>query len=253
MPSVRELAMALTITHAGLSDRGRTHPGNEDRWLADPEEGLYIVADGMAHEEPAELIISHLPALIKRHLSDVSDLRHPGAVQGVRASMTDLNARVRGAAQTDPDGAAWEGLGAVMVLALIRAGQALLAHLGDSRIYLLRDGELEALTRDHSFIQELVERGTITAAEAAKRRFNSGPTRFVGMAGPVMPDVRTIQLRKGDRLLLCSDGLTGMLEEEQIGTILTNHPAPSEACAKLIEAANAAGGDDNITVLVIDH
>jgi protein phosphatase len=243
--------MTLTITHAGLSDRGRTHPGNEDRWFADPEQGLYIVADGMAHEEPAELVVAHLPGLIQEHLADVSDLCQPRAVLAIRAAVVDVNARVREAAQAGPDGADWDGLGAVVVLVVIRRGQALLAHLGDSRIYLLRGACLEPMTRDHSYLQELVNRGTITAAEAAGRRSNGGPTRFIGMDGPVHPDIRTLELRNGDRLLLCSDGLTGMLEEERIEAILTGHPDPAEVCARLIEAANNAGGDDNITALVI--
>jgi protein phosphatase len=246
-----EDAMALTVTHAGLSDRGRTHLGNEDRWFGDPQQGLYIVADGMGHEEPAELIISNVPDLIRRHLSAVTDLRHPDAAQGIRTALTWLNALVRRMGQTNPDSADWEGLGAVVVLALVRDDQALLAHVGDSRIYLLRDSALEAMTRDHSFLQELVARGTITAAEAARRRFNGGPTRFIGMDDPVNPDVRTLQLRNGDRLLLCSDGLTGMVPEQEIEAILINHPVPEDACARLVEAANVAGGDDNITALVI--
>src|SRR5207237_871086 len=111
------------------------------------------------------------------------------------------------------------GLGATLVLALLRGDKALLAHLGDSRGYLLRSGELEPLTRDHSYMQELVDRGVVSAEEAAAASSNGGPNRYLGMSGTAQPDIQIFDLCEGDRLLLCSDGLTAMLTDDGIRDI----------------------------------
>jgi protein phosphatase len=232
--------VASTILHACLSDRGRTHPANEDRWLADPEQGLYVVADGMADERPAQLAVERLPGLLRSRLARVSDVGHPRAAEAVRAAVAEVSEEVRDLDAT----------GSTLVLALVGGDRALLAHLGDSRIYLLRDGRLRPLTRDHSCLQELVDLGVLTPEEAEGRP-NGGPTRFLGMWGEPVADVTVLDLHSGDRLLLCSDGLTGMLSDGELEEILAREAAPAEACRRLIDAANDAGGDDNITALVV--
>ena len=232
--------MASTLLHACLSDRGRTHPANEDRWLADPAQGLYVVADGMADERPAQLAVDRLPALLRGRLRGIGDLGHPQAAEEVRATLAEVSEEARDLNTT----------GSTVVLALVRGRRALLAHLGDSRIYLLREGRLRQQTQDHSLLQEMVARGVLTPAEA-RGRSNGGPTRFLGMWGEPVADVSLLDLQPGDRLLLCSDGLTEMLSDEELHRHLAQEPDPAEACRRLVEAANAAGGRDNITALVL--
>jgi serine/threonine protein phosphatase PrpC len=148
----------------------------------------------------------------------------------------------------------WAGgnAGATLVLVLVRGGKALLAHLGDSRIYLRRQGKLEQLTHDHSLIQKRLDRGEISAVEAvAARASGAVPTRYLGMHGQAKADVRLLSLQPGDNLLLCSDGLTEMLLNEDILAILDKAASLEDACQRLVAAANAAGGHDNITVLLI--
>jgi protein phosphatase len=233
--------MPLVVQHACLSDRGLTHPGNEDRWLADAALGLYVVADGMADERPAQLTVDHLPDLLRTHLRGVADLADPQAAERLRAALAELSDQARDLDCT----------GSTVVVALVRGPRALLAHLGDSRIYLLRRQQLRRLTRDHSLVQEMIDQGVLPAEEAERHRLDGGPTRFIGMWGEPVADVTVLDLCPGDRLLLCSDGLTAMLGDAELRTILTREPEPASACHGLVAAANAAGGADNITALVL--
>jgi protein phosphatase len=233
--------MPCTITHACVSDPGRTHPENQDRWFADPEFGLYVVADGMADEVPAQLVIDRLPGFLRAPLAGFRDLTEPAAAEAIQAALTQLNEETRSLDTT----------GSTVVLALIRSGQALIAHLGDSRVYLFRGACLTRLTRDHSWFHEMLDSGAITPEEAARARSNGGPTRFIGMWGEPVADFQVLDLQSGDLLLLCSDGLTGMLTDADLFDILRKSPAAADACGRLVAAANVAGGEDNITALVI--
>jgi PPM family protein phosphatase len=233
--------MTLAIRHACLSDRGRTHEGNEDRWHADPAWGLYLVADGMADERPAQKAVDLLPPLLTARLNGLEDLADPRVRQQVAAAITEVSDQIRDLETT----------GSTLVLVLVRDGLALVAHMGDSRVYLLRHGGLEQLTRDHSWLQWMVEHGEITAEEASQARSNGGPTRFLGMWGQATPELHLLELCAGDRLLLCSDGLPEMLPAEQLRAVLSREPEPEAACRRLIDAANTAGGRDNLTALVI--
>ncbi len=242
-PQRSEFAMAPTVRHACLSDRGLTHADNEDRWLADPDLGLYAVADGMADARPSQVTVDLLPRLVRHRFGTVPGLGDARAAAALRAVVTEVSERVRDLGCG----------GSTLVLALVRGPQALLAHLGDSRIYLLRGGQLRQLTSDHSFVQEMVYQGMMSVEEARRRRSNGGPTRFVGMNGEAVADIGPLDLRPGDRLLLCSDGLTGMLDDDRLRSALVAGPAPADVCRRLVAEANAAGGHDNITALVLDY
>ncbi|HEX2289976.1 MAG TPA: PP2C family serine/threonine-protein phosphatase [Pseudonocardiaceae bacterium] len=239
---------------AGLSDRGQVRERNEDCWSADADLGLFIVSDGMggrpAGEVASEVVVAALPTLVAHHFSAEPDLAAPDAPQRLRTVLTELSAEVREGSQDTPRLA---GMGATAVAALVSASQAtaLIAHVGDSRAYLLRERSLHRLTRDHSLAQALIDAGAITDQQAAGHPARGQLTRHMGMAGEVSPDARRVALQPDDRLLLCSDGLTGMLDDAQIQAILNRSSDPQHACRALTEAANDAGGIDNITVLVI--
>jgi PPM family protein phosphatase len=236
------------IRHAAVSDKGLLHKKNEDRFYAHAERGLYFVTDGMANEVTPHFILETLPFQIRDEFSGVDDLSAPEAAAKLVALLRDLNDQIRNQ-RLD----LWAGgnVGATLVLALIRSSQALLAHLGDSRIYLHRAGKLEQLTRDHSQAQQMLDRGELTPTEAFAARTRCGPSRYLGMPGKAVADTQLLALQAGDRLLLCSDGLCEMLLDEDIVAILNKTADGEEACQKLVAAANAAGGHDNITVLLI--
>ena len=143
-------------------------------------------------------------------------------------------------------------MGATVVLAMIKRRSAYIAHMGDSRAYLFRDNQLKQLTEDHSIVGILLRHGDITPEEATEHPAKGRLSRYVGMEGKVYPDVRSIAIKKEDRLLLCSDGLSGMLNDRNIAELLIMHPDPQAACKALADAANSAGGTDNITVVIVD-
>jgi len=232
--------------HACLSDPGRRRRDNEDRCLADPAAGLFVVADGMADAVSPQLVVDWLPGLLRETLADDAPLDGPHVHGLVRDVLGRLSDRVHAESLRQDD-----MLGTTVALALVRHGLALVAHLGDSRVYLCRDGKLEALTRDHSRVQEMIDAGELAGETAELRRWNGGPTRYVGMVRTPAAEVRTLPLLLGDRLLLCSDGLTGELDDEAIRAVLSESWPPERACRELVDRANAAGGHDNVTAVVI--
>ncbi len=144
-----------------------------------------------------------------------------------------------------------QGMGTTLVLAVVSGVTAHLAHVGDSRAYLLRQDRLHRLTEDHSYATELVRGGLLDPMRASAHPLGHTITRAIGMPGDVQPDVRQITLAHGDRLLLCSDGLTKMLADERVEAILGGGD-PGTACRALVDAANEAGGDDNVSVVAVD-
>jgi protein phosphatase len=237
---------------AGFSDRGRVRERNEDRWSADADLGLFIVSDGMggrpAGEVASEVVVAALPTLVAHHFGAEPDLAAPDAPQRLRTVLTELSTELREGSQDTPRLA---GMGATAVVALVSHTTALIAHVGDSRAYLLRGRSLHRLTQDHSLAQALIDAGAITDQQAAGHPARGQLTRHMGMVGEVSPDACRVDLQSDDQLLLCSDGLTSMLDDAGIQAILNRSPDPQHACRALTQAANDAGGTDNITVLVI--
>ena len=191
-----------TIISAGLTDRGRVRSQNQDRWFADARRGLFIVADGMgggpAGSVAAQVVVDALPPLLEQRLPDVSSLKEPEAIPSLLAVLEHLSNRIRAESRGQPG---LDGMGATVVLALVRGGQALIAHMGDSRAYLWRDSRLARLTRDHSLIQLLLDCGEITPEQAAEHPSRGQVTRFVGMPEASLPEARLVRLKPGDRLL----------------------------------------------------
>lgn len=241
-----------TLTHAALTDTGRVRVENQDRWFADDKQGLFIVSDGVGGHSAgglaAHIVVRILPPLLRKRMDRIEDLATKKAGIQLKAALAESSRSVRDATRGK---AGLAGMGATIVLALVRENEALVAHLGDSRAYLFRGGRLEQLTRDHSIIQELLNSGEITAEQAATHPARGHLSQCVGMPGEAMPAVRCVELQAGDRLLLCTDGLTGMLSDDELVSILKRKLTAKQACKQLIATANRAGGRDNITALLL--
>jgi protein phosphatase len=236
------------ILHVGLSDPGRRHTVNEDRWLADPDLGLYLVADGMADDRAPQIIVERLPQLLRQSQADLQNIADPKAAEAVRKAFSELSVEIRDQSRRDPE---LPEMAATIVMALVRDQHALIAHLGDCRAYLWREGFLEQLTRDHTLVQRLLGLGVLKPEQASRFPLGGGPTSYIGMKGEAQPAARLLPLWPGDWLLLSSDGLTHMINDWAIHDIFTQNSDPSDACQRLVNAANEAGGRDNISVLVV--
>jgi len=239
--------------YAGLTHRGRKRKRNEDTWAQDVGQGIFLVSDGMGGQAggclASRIVAEMLSPLVSQRVSDSTDIISSIVAEQLREAIAELSDRVYAEASAQPG---LRGMGATVVLALVRDRHALIAHMGDSRAYLLREGKLQQITHDHSLVQLLIETGDITPQEATEHPSRGQITRYVGMPGEALPEVLLIDIAAGDRLLLCTDGLTGMVPEQELCDIMLNQRTPRQACRALIAAANEAGGLDNITALVVD-
>jgi protein phosphatase len=229
---------------AGLTDTGRRRRQNEDAFVCDPP--LFAIADGMGGAQAGELASRLAAAAIEEAASAVSD--EQDVVGVVRAA----NALIFERSLHDP---AVAGMGTTATVALVdeRAGVLTLAHVGDSRAYRYRAGELEQLTTDHSLVAELVRSGRLTEDEAAVHPHRSVITRALGTEAEVEVDTHTVDVAAGDLVLLCSDGLSAMVRDEEIARVLeASGRDPHGAAEALVQAANEHGGDDNVTVVVFE-
>ena len=242
----------LSVRAAMASDRGRVRQENEDACLVAPERGLFVVSDGMGgHQAGAaasRIVTNVLPTLLERELG-WDQLSSERVRRSLTRAVRELSGQLREEAKKRPDLA---GMGATVALALLMGRHAHFAHLGDSRAYLFRRGRLQQLTADHTVTAALLHLGEIEEKDALGHPARHRLTRYVGMEGEALPDLRVVELRVGDCLLLCSDGLTGMVPDRHIAQVLRRQRTPEEACEALVAAANAAGGRDNVSVIVID-
>jgi PPM family protein phosphatase len=223
------------------TDKGRVREGNEDGYVVNDRLGLFAVADGMGGHVAGEVASATALEALRAAV-------HSGAP--VREAIASANDAVIEKAATDD---ALRGMGTTMTAGTLAAGNTfLVGHVGDSRAYLLRDGDLSQVTEDHSLVEEMVRNGELTPEQAEVHPRRSIITRALGIESGVQVDLYTLDLREGDRVLLCSDGLTGMVRTDDIAGILRREPDPQKAANQLVEAANAAGGEDNITALVVD-
>lgn len=248
----RPQGRAIELTAAAATDAGRLRTHNEDAYLVDRENGLFIVSDGMGGEHAgalaSKIVVEMLPALLRQKKQSLKNLVVPIAGRTLLAALCQLSNHLRMQTAGQPG---LEGMGATVVLALIRRDRALVAHMGDSRAYLFRDGKLKRLTKDHSLIQLLIESGDIKPEEADTHPARSQLTRYVGMKSEPLPEAFKLKLERSDQLLLCTDGLTGMVSDAELRSIFKCRFSPEESCRQLIAAANAAGGKDNITALIV--
>ena len=244
----------MQLEYIALSDMGRLRNNNEDSVLAVPEHGLVVLADGMGGHNAGEVASRMAVNLIAQQLGEwlpgnsgasMRDLRRAMAV-----SVDAANRSIFEAANTNAD---YHGMGTTLVVAVVHQGEMVLGHAGDSRAYLWRGGTLKQLTRDHSLLQEQIDSGLLTLAEAAMSGNGNLVTRALGVEDIVLLDVQHRPIEDGDLYLLCSDGLTDMLDDEEIAEALADSVASDTEtrAQRLIDLANGHGGRDNISVALI--
>jgi protein phosphatase len=233
----------LRATHITLrTDTGRQRRDNEDNAFA--RAPLFVVADGMGGAQAGEVASRIAVEAFEHDLPDGM-----GAEQGLAERVREANQRIYDCSREERERA---GMGTTLTAAYLEEQHLAIAHVGDSRAYMLRDGTLQRLTRDHSLVDELVRRGKLTEEQAAEHPQRSIITRALGPEPEVEVDTWSYPVRPGDILLLCSDGLTSMVSEDDVTRILTQAPTLEQAGENLIAAANAAGGRDNITVVLFE-
>ncbi|HEV8117082.1 MAG TPA: Stp1/IreP family PP2C-type Ser/Thr phosphatase [Thermoanaerobaculia bacterium] len=244
----------------GLTDVGKKRKHNEDAFALDVSEGLFIVADGMgghaAGEVASKITVETIGEFIAatrqkeeatwpfkyNHELDFNSNRLAVAIE-------KANERVMAAVAAQP----WlKGMGTTVVAGLLNEKLLSLAHVGDSRAYLFRDGQLSRLTDDHSWVHEQVTAGILTEEEAKTHPLKNVVTRALGGGPSVSPDLQELVFSPGDRFLFCSDGLTTMVSDEEIHEGAMTIKGTKELCEHLIKLANDKGGVDNITVVLVD-
>ena len=251
----------MNVKAFGLTHVGRQRQHNEDSFLVENEAHLFLVADGMgghaAGEIASKIAVESINEFIVHTKEDdgtwphAYDEQYKRSTNRLMAAVRLANTRVLEAMRKD---ARLRGMGTTVVAALADAGNNTMsvAHVGDSRAYLIRDNQLSRITNDHSWVFEQVQAGMLTEAEAEKHPLRNVITRALGGALQVSPDATEIAAKTGDVYLLCSDGLTGMVPEDEILRLVTSHDGDLEAAAQaLIDTANERGGLDNITAVLV--
>jgi serine/threonine protein phosphatase PrpC len=227
---------------ASITDPGRKRRHNEDAFVFEPP--LFAIADGMGGAQAGEVASRLAAAALKESGADA------GGEQRIVDLIQEANRRVYDRSSTDPN---TSGMGTTITVALVEDGRVAFGHVGDSRAYLIRDGAMEQVTEDHSLINELLKSGKLTAEEAETHPQKSVITRALGTDPDVDVDTFTIDAVSGDFFLLCSDGLTDMVDEETILDLVERNRRDIEAALKaLVRAANRGGGEDNITVVAFE-
>jgi len=249
----------MEIKSHGLTHVGKQRQHNEDAFLVADEAKLYLVADGMgghaAGEIASRIAVDSISEFILHTKEDdgtwphAYDEQYKRSTNRLMAAVKLANTRVLEAMRKD---ARLRGMGTTVVACLADDDTMSVAHVGDSRAYLVRDGQLSRLTNDHSWVFEQVQAGMLTEEEAEKHPLRNVITRALGGALSVIPDASEVASKPGDVYLLCSDGLTGMLPEEEILRVVNENKDDLErACQELIDRANERGGLDNVTAILV--
>lgn len=236
------------------SHPGRKRPNNEDHFAVDESRGIIVLADGMGGHRSGEVASEMATRLLMNKLRLLGNTestekeQHTELLEGIRLAISETNQSIYQAASGN---AAYKGMGTTVVAILLSGPRIHIGHVGDSRLYCFRQDRLSKLTKDHSLVQDLVDRGLYTEEQARAASVSHILTRSVGLKAQVEIDALTVELQADDLLLVCSDGLTDMVPDWQIREILRDHAnRPGTAVTKLIETANYHGGRDNISVIL---
>jgi protein phosphatase len=250
----------VSVSAFGLTDVGRKRRHNEDAYLLDAERGLFVVADGMGGHAAGEVASRITVESIQEYIAATDEQQESSwpfgfnsrvSLEGNRltTAVEKANEKVMRAVQNRPE---LKGMGTTVVAALFDAERATLVHVGDSRAYLFRDGELRRLTDDHSWVQEQVNAGILSEDEAKSHPLKNVVTRALGGAAHVSVDLIEVPVRRGDRFLLCSDGLTGMVPDEDLFAHFRSEGDLEKTVRQLVDMANDRGGVDNVTAILVE-
>jgi PPM family protein phosphatase len=248
----------VQIVSGGVTDVGRVRTNNEDSFRILEPQNLFILSDGMGGEAHGEVASAMAVETIAKYctaseedpavtLADASVDQWSGLTKRLQLAVSQANVKIYEAAQKNPE---QRGMGATLTAAWIDGSRLSIAHVGDSRAYLLRGGTLQQLTSDHSLVAEQVRRGILTRQQAEESEMQSVLLRALGAHPEVEVDVDETEVFPRDLLLLCSDGLTRMVTEPEIAGTLQAETNPVSAAQKLVDLANERGGLDNVTVIV---
>lgn len=242
----------MTIELIAAVDTGRARSNNEDSVAIDGEVALAVLADGMggynAGEVASNMATTFIKAELGRWLRQASAQASDADVRRAMDICVDnANRAIFNAANANPQ---YAGMGTTLVVAVFRDGRLLLGHVGDSRCYRLRGGRLQQITRDHSLLQEQIDAGLITPEQAVFSANKNLVTRAVGVEDSVLLETHQHDTQPGDLYLLCSDGLTDMIDDVGLAQLMQSHAGLQECAQTLVDAANEAGGKDNISVIL---
>jgi PPM family protein phosphatase len=252
--------MALAVEVAGKTDVGCVRANNEDNFGYDSRYGIFVVCDGMGGQAAGEVASKMGVDILLdyfRNETSVAEMRsangvtsQPGSA-GARSLASAIQLANRTIHKAGQEQNSRNGMGSTIVAALVRGNSLAIGHVGDSRIYLVRQGTIQQLTQDHSLVMEQVRRGYITLEQAQKSEMQNIILRALGSEEAVEADVEDLVAVPGDLLLMTSDGLTRHVQDEEILTILQAPGNLENACADLVQTAKDRGGDDNITCLLV--
>jgi protein phosphatase len=248
----------MRVVSAGQTEVGCVRKHNEDNFLVEPELGLFVVADGLgghaAGEVASQIVVEKIGQFITHTLErdrtwpveyDV-DLPYDG--NRLKAALLLADQGILNDIRSNPER---ESMGSTVVACLVAGDRVTLVHVGDSRAYLVNPEGIRQITRDHSWVAEQVASGILTADEARRHPFRNVITQALGNGGDLDVAVQELQIKELDRILLCSDGLSGMIQDEEIWGIMQSAPDVEEATRRLVDKAMNNGGEDNITVVIV--
>ncbi len=238
----------MHITSAGRTDVGVIRSGNEDSFRMIPDRGIFVVADGMGGHAAGEVASEMAVRIVADEIHSLRGLTDQQVADRMRAAIRTANGQIFQRTLTEHDK---RGMGTTVTALTLYSTRFLIGQVGDSRAYLLRDGKLSQLTKDHSYVQEQVDAGYLTPEQARTHPYSNVITRCVGANSDVMPDIYGGVCKMGDVFLLASDGLTGMLEDYQLAELLSPDRMPEDEVDSLIAEANRHGGLDNITAIIV--
>jgi serine/threonine protein phosphatase PrpC len=230
------------------TNAGMIRSGNEDSYFSDPEQGIFVVADGMGGHAAGEVASDMAVRIVADELRDVREVSVEAASERVEQSLKRANLAIYQRTLTEVDK---QGMGTTASVLLLQRGHYLIGQVGDSRIYLLREGRLQQLTKDHSYVQEQVDAGVLTPEQARYHPYSNVITRCIGAGAEVEPDIYRGEVRRGDVFLVASDGLTGMVDDRRLQQLLMARASAQRVVDALISEANGRGGLDNITAIVV--
>lgn len=238
----------MHFTCAARTDVGVVRSGNEDNYLMLSDRGIFIVADGMGGHAAGEVASEMAVRIVSEEVGSLRGISDEEAGARLQRALLSANEAIFARTLSEHDK---RGMGTTATVLALLPGRYLIGQVGDSRAYLLRQDTMLQLTKDHSYVQEQVDAGLLTPDQARVHPYSNVITRCVGAGSEVVPDLYFGGLRSGDVLLLASDGLTGMLEDEQLRRILSSDGGPQAWVDRLIAEANRRGGLDNITAIVV--